>query len=415
MSDALHLPLLETTADETRVRRKRIGDWQRAAYAAAKRGDISDFDYRVVVALTNYPSAIRGICWPGIGVLADQLGRCDRAVRNSIKRLSNAGFVSVRRRGHRSNVYTFMYEGRELFENVIPFNQKEKARVNRNPRADLNRNPFADLNRNHRADESVKRESYKESLSNHHHPGTAGDNVVRLSDQRTSGDEINQEAAALADRIAVIGGIDPAHPPPSWRGAEVHVAKWLRQGWDPETILLAVGSTMATRGISPQSVRYFERPIARLVAQLRAPLPKAEAVAAPISRPNLDRQTEPVPEPPLPPDSTGGRWQAVKRRLAELHGDDVVKAWFARVSINRVENSSLVLMAPTKFIGDWISQHWADRIVAAWLEIGGDKAIKEICIELSTKKNRVLSSDNQPQNNFEDVQSLSLGIHRDSR
>jgi predicted transcriptional regulator len=373
MSDALPLPLLEPTADETRARRRRVGVWQKTAYAAAKRGEITDFDYRVVVALTNYPSAIRGIIWAGVKALADQVGRCERSVHRSIRRLSNVGLLSVRRRGYRSNVYTFMYEGRELFENVISLNQREKTRVNRKPLSD----------------ESCKAESCKQSLSNHHHPGVADDNVVRLSDRKPTDDGIQQEASALANEIAVVAGVEPRHPPPSWRGAEIHVAKWLREGWDRETILLAVGSTMATRGSPPHSVRYFEQPIARLVAQLRTSLPSAEAA----SRCGLDRETEPVPEPALPSDSLGGRWQALKRRLAELHGDDEVKAWFTGVSIVRVQDSLLVLMARTKFIGNWLSQHWADRIVASWLEIGGDKAVTQIRF--------VRGDENQPQNKFD--------------
>jgi hypothetical protein len=136
MSDALHLPLREPTADETKARRRRVGVWQKAAYAAAKRREITDFDYRVVVALTNYPSAIRGIIWAGVKALADQVGRCERSVHRSIRRLSNVGLLSVRRRGYRSNVYTFMYEGRELFENVIQLNQRGKVRVNRTPLTD---------------------------------------------------------------------------------------------------------------------------------------------------------------------------------------------------------------------------------------------------------------------------------------
>jgi DNA-binding MarR family transcriptional regulator len=388
MSDALPLPLLEPTADETRARRRRVGVWQKTAYAAAKRGEITDFDYRVVVALTNYPSAIRGIIWAGVKALADQVGRSDRSVHSSIKRLSKVGLLSVRRRGYRSNVYTFMYEGRELFENVISLNQREKTRVNRKPLSDLNRKPLADLNRKPLSDESCKAESCKQSLSNHHHPGVADDNVVRLSDRKPTDDGIQQEASALANEIAVVAGVEPRHPPPSWRGAEIHVAKWLREGWNRKTILLAVGSTMATRGSPPHSVRYFEQPIARLVAQLRTSLPSAEAA----SRCGLDRETEPVPEPALPSDSLGGRWQALKRRLAELHGDDEVKAWFTGVSIVRVQDSLLVLMARTKFIGNWLSQHWADRIVASWLEIGGDKAVTQIRF--------VRGDENQPQNKF---------------
>jgi hypothetical protein len=383
MSDALHLPLREPTADETKARRRRVGVWQKAAYAAAKRREITDFDYRVVVALTNYPSAIRGIIWAGVKALADQVGRCERSVHRSIRRLSNVGLLSVRRRGYRSNVYTFMYEGRELFENVIQLNQRGKVRVNRTPLADLNRTPLSD--------ESCKWESCKQSLSNHHHPSDADDNVVRLSDRKSTDDGTQQEAIALASEIAVIAGVEPRHPPPSWLGAEIHVAKWLREGWDRETILLAVGSTMATRSSPPHSVRYFEQPIARLVAQLRAPLPSAEGVAS-TSCCGLDRETEAVLEPALPPDSLGGHWQAVKRRLAELYGDDEVKAWFTGVSIVRVQDSSLVLMARTKFIGNWLLQHWADRIVASWLEIGGDKAVTQIRF--------VRGDENQPQNKF---------------
>jgi DNA-binding MarR family transcriptional regulator len=297
MSDALHLPLLEPTADETKARRRRVGVWQKTAYAAAKRGEITDFDYRVVVALTNYPSAIRGIIWAGVKALADQVGRSDRSVHSSIKRLSKVGLLSVRRRGYRSNVYTFMYEGRELFENVISLNQRDKTRVNRKPLSDLNRKPLADLNRKPLSDESCKTESCKQSPSNHHHPGVADDNVVRLSDRKPTDDGIQQEASALANEIAVIAGVEPRHPPPSWRGAKIHVAKWLREGWNRKTILLAVGSTMATRGSPPHSVRYFEQPIARLVAQLRTPLPSAEAGLASTSCRGPDRETEPVPEP----------------------------------------------------------------------------------------------------------------------
>ena len=95
MSDALHLPLLEPTADETKARRRRVGVWQKTAYAAAKRGEITDFDYRVVVALTNYPSAIRGIIWAGVRALADQVGRSD-SVGSQLDKAAEQGRSPVR-------------------------------------------------------------------------------------------------------------------------------------------------------------------------------------------------------------------------------------------------------------------------------------------------------------------------------
>jgi chromosomal replication initiation ATPase DnaA len=72
----------------------------------------------------------------------------------------------------------------------------------------------------------------------------------------------------------------------------------------------------------------------------------------------------------------------------------LIKAWLAGVSISRLEKSSLVLTVPTKFTGTWLSRHWADRIVASWLEIGGDKAVNGIRVELPIQKT-------QPQNKFD--------------
>jgi hypothetical protein len=391
MSASMHLPLLEPAADDINARRHRRGLWLKDIDGAVRRRQLTDFDYRVALAMTNYPSSVRGKCWAGIDSLADQVGRCDRTVRNSLKRLIGIGFLSVQRRSHRTNVYTFMYEGRELFENIIPLNRNEKGRPDRNPLADHDRNLLADHDRNPLAAESYKRESYKESLDHHQpHGSNASDNVVRPSDHQLPDDGIQQRAAALAHEVATIAGIDPRYPPRSWHNAEIRVAKWLRDGWNRATILLAVRTTMATRSGVPNSVRYFEQPIARLAEEQLAALPiSTGAVHRSGSDLHLDIEDA---EPPLPPDSLGGRWQAAKRHLAQRHGDEMVKAWFTGVAIHGLENASLVLATPTKFIGNWLTQHWSDRIVASWLEVGGDPAVNAMRFDVVHKT--------EPQNKF---------------
>jgi hypothetical protein len=85
---------------------------------------------------------------------------------------------------------------------------------------------------------------------------------------------VPDEAVDLADQIAVISGIDPTHPPPAWCGAAMHVAKWLREGWPKEIILVGVQSAMARKQDGPPySVKFFERAIASEIARQNAPLP----------------------------------------------------------------------------------------------------------------------------------------------
>ena len=92
---------------------------------------------------------------------------------------------------------------------------------------------------------------------------------------------VSDEAFKLADEITTLVGLDPKHPPPAWCGAAMHVAKWLRQGWDRELILVGARTAMARRSTAPHSIRYFEPAIAEELARQQAPLPKAEIPRTP--------------------------------------------------------------------------------------------------------------------------------------
>jgi uncharacterized protein YdaU (DUF1376 family) len=92
---------------------------------------------------------------------------------------------------------------------------------------------------------------------------------------------IPAEAFELADKITVAAGHDPKFVPPSWAGAPMHVAKWLRQGWPAEIILIAVQAALAKkRDGPPHSIIYFEKPIAAEIARQAAPLPTVKILEA---------------------------------------------------------------------------------------------------------------------------------------
>jgi hypothetical protein len=90
---------------------------------------------------------------------------------------------------------------------------------------------------------------------------------------------ISEEAFKLADEITEVVGHDPRHPPPSWCGAAMRVQTWLAQGWPRAVILIAIRKAMGRkRDGPPGSVVYFEKAIAREIAQQAAPLPTATVV-----------------------------------------------------------------------------------------------------------------------------------------
>lgn len=86
---------------------------------------------------------------------------------------------------------------------------------------------------------------------------------------------ISREAMALADEIAVAVGHDLKFVPLAWCGAAARVDAWLKAGWPRPLILETVRTVMAhKRDGPPDSVRYFERAIAKAVAASAKPLPR---------------------------------------------------------------------------------------------------------------------------------------------
>ena len=85
---------------------------------------------------------------------------------------------------------------------------------------------------------------------------------------------ISQDALRLSAEIASLCGHDPDALPPSFAGAAMRVQSWLNQGWRPEQIAASCRSQVANkRGTAPNSITYFEKGIADLVARDAAPVP----------------------------------------------------------------------------------------------------------------------------------------------
>jgi chromosomal replication initiator protein len=59
-------------------------------------------------------------------------------------------------------------------------------------------------------------------------------------------------------------------------------------------------------------------------------------------------------------------WSRVKERLRVEVGDDVFSSWFARMDLETIEEGTVRLSVPTRFLKSWIQSHYAERVLACW-------------------------------------------------
>ncbi|PYF00064.1 chromosomal replication initiator protein DnaA [Rhodopseudomonas faecalis] len=60
------------------------------------------------------------------------------------------------------------------------------------------------------------------------------------------------------------------------------------------------------------------------------------------------------------------RWSRVKGRLRSSVGEDVYSSWFARMDLESLQQESVHLSVPTRFLKSWIQTHYADRVLSCW-------------------------------------------------
>ena len=55
------------------------------------------------------------------------------------------------------------------------------------------------------------------------------------------------------------------------------------------------------------------------------------------------------------------RWARVKERLRAEVGEDIYSSWFARMELEGIEEDTVKLSVPTRFLKSWIQSHYAEK------------------------------------------------------
>jgi len=66
------------------------------------------------------------------------------------------------------------------------------------------------------------------------------------------------------------------------------------------------------------------------------------------------------------PNMEQDHWTRVKGRLRASVGEDVFSSWFARMDLEALQDDSVHLSVPTRFLKSWIQAHYAERVLDAW-------------------------------------------------
>ena len=66
------------------------------------------------------------------------------------------------------------------------------------------------------------------------------------------------------------------------------------------------------------------------------------------------------------PQGSPGDWNRVLGRMRREVGETAYRSWFGSMTVERVAGGEGVIAVPTRFLRDWVTTHYADRLLALW-------------------------------------------------
>ena len=71
-------------------------------------------------------------------------------------------------------------------------------------------------------------------------------------------------------------------------------------------------------------------------------------------------QIDDVGQPPV------GVWGRVLGHLKDEVGETAYRSWLQSLRVERIDEGEAVVVAPTRFLRNWVATHYADRLLALW-------------------------------------------------
>ena len=100
------------------------------------------------------------------------------------------------------------------------------------------------------------------------------------------------------------------------------------------------------------------------------------------------------------------QWSNVLKKLNSEYGNEIFNSWIKNIKIHSQEDEVLIFTVPTRFIRDWITSHYLDKIIF-FLNIENSE-IKRVKINVD---NSLTSNMLQMENNLDSSKKYSLNIN----
>ncbi len=86
------------------------------------------------------------------------------------------------------------------------------------------------------------------------------------------------------------------------------------------------------------------------------------------------------------PTTCRAEWAEVLGRIKEEVGDTAFRSWLRQLQVQGIEDSEAVIAAQTRFLRDWITTHYADRILGLWQAV--NPRIKRLAVVVAAPPSR---------------------------
>jgi chromosomal replication initiator protein len=107
-------------------------------------------------------------------------------------------------------------------------------------------------------------------------------------------------------------------------------------------------------------------------------------------------------------------WTRVKGRLRAELGEDVYSSWFARVDLEDLDEETVRMSVPTRFLKSWIQSHYAERVLTSWQSERATINRIELTVRSGILRQQIKTKQPEPQeqlrNGHDRTDSLGLRL-----
>ncbi|WP_339046250.1 chromosomal replication initiator protein DnaA [Candidatus Mesenet endosymbiont of Agriotes lineatus] len=90
-------------------------------------------------------------------------------------------------------------------------------------------------------------------------------------------------------------------------------------------------------------------------------------------------------------DDCSSIWKKIQNQLRKLYGEAVFNSWIGFLKFISNNNGEVLLSAPTRFIKEWISIHYIDKILSLWQS--EDNTIRSLDIRVIKEESNVIDKE----------------------